>query len=324
VRYAILILLFAPIAGAQLARPGFRQLDGRWIRPAGKFELREIVSVQLSPSGRLEASFSPADAWRAKLLPGRRLVAEHALDDSLWHLMAVATAADEAEVPLTVVLLAVDELAPARDTPARPVRITLTPSQFLLRGVGRYDGAAAQVEYRSRLDGADCRLTVQIEGKGGIDVTGQSVVDLLGKRPAIVRQFLAPMLRDLSGNHLLRPRAGDVYRAFDDIQPTPEEAAAVFKLLPALGSPEPLERELADEKLQRLGPSGVLAAMRLDLSRLPPEPASRLKRHIERNSLGEIDPATARMDLYFLREARDDPDPRVRDAAREQLQLLAD
>lgn len=325
----LLILSVAATAGAQTMRPGFRQLDGRWIRPAGQFEVREIVAAQLGPAGRLEVSFQPVEAWRAKLQPGRRMVAEHALDGALWHLLAALSAPGAvgpgaAAQPLTVVLLAVDESPPAADAPPRLTRVTLTPSQALLRGIGRHDGAVTQVEYRARLDGGDCRLTVQIEGKGGLDVAGDAVTDLLAKRPAIVRQFLAPLLRDLTGNHLLRPRPGDVYRAFDAIEPTPAETARVTALLPQLNSPEPLERDLAAENLQRLGPSGVLAALRMDLARLPPEPAVRLQQYIDRNSLGDLDPAAARMDVFFLREAQDDPDPRVREAAREQLQLLAD
>jgi hypothetical protein len=326
----ILLAVGTTLSAQTFVRPGFRQLDGVWIKPAGEFEPRHVISAKLGDDGRLAVAFDPTPDWRAKLQPGRRVVAEHSIDRGLWHLMAMVAAPAAAgpgagERAMTAVLLAVDESPPVVDAPARLVRVTVTATHAQVRGVGRHDGAATIVEYRARADGGEARLTVQIQGKGGLDVVGEGLLDLLAKRPQIVRQFLGPLLRDLTGNDLLRPRPGDVYRAFDGIEPTQAEVAQLAAMLPRLNSPEPIERELAGERLQALGPGAVLAALRIDRTQLPPEVAARLQLFVRRNSLtDELDAASALADVYFLRECLKDPDPRVRDAAREQLLLLSD
>lgn len=316
-------------AAAPTPREGFRLLDGRWVRPAGTFAPHEIVDAALV-RGRLEVAFAPSADWRTRLRHGRRVVGERSdlPDRPLWHLLVVpGRSLPVAEEATTVVLIAAEDPAPAAantaDVPPRLLAVSFTADDVRLRGVGRFEGATATVEYRAKADGAAPRLTVQLQGKGGLDVNGKDLLELIAANPQAVRQFLRPLLAELSGNDLLRPRPGDFYRAFDAIEPTADELSALAALLPPLNADDPADRDRAARRLDTLGPGGVLAAMRLDYDRLTLEQAARLREYVARHSLGEIDPAVARSDVHFLREAAQDSDPRVREAARERLEELA-
>lgn len=329
-------VVFDPAAGPR-AREGFRLLDGVWVRPAGTFTPRDLLDVALV-DGRLQVAYDPSPDWRRKLRPGRRVVGERddQPDRALWHLLVaparslpIGNGAIEDDATF-VMLSAEDPLPPAgadpqRDFPPRLVAATVTQTEVRLRGLGRFEGGPAAIEYRANADGSTARLTVQLQGNAGADVTGDDLIALLSANPTSVRQFLRPLLLELSGNDLLRPRAGDFYRAFDAIEPTPAERSALAAVLPLLNADDPVDRDRATgARLDALGPGGVLAAMRADPARLSPEQAARIRAFVARHTLmPDADPAAARSDLLFLREAAQDADPRVREAARERLTELA-
>lgn len=326
-RWMVIVMLTALPAFGQTppGREGYRLVDGRWLRPTGEFHFRDIVKAEFL-AGRLSLSLEPNGDWRPKLPPNRRVLGENRDDGSLWHILTTRSAA--AVVPgsqlRVLVMLRTDERPPDRDAPPTLVRLTLTGQKALLRAVGRVEGRIAWVEYHANSDGTLPRLTVQIEGRGGIDITGDDLRDLISRRPQIVRQFLAPIVRQIAGTNLLRPRAADVYRVFDAIEPTAAEMASLQAALPGLNDDDPAARDAATRQLDELGFGGVLAALRLDAARLTPEQARRIADLIARNSLGDFDPEAARNDRLFLADALADPDPRVRAAARERLGQLTD
>ncbi|MCS7033600.1 MAG: hypothetical protein NZ561_06345, partial [Phycisphaerae bacterium] len=202
--------------------------------------------------------------------------------------------------------------------------IALAPGGIVIRADGWMEGAPAEISFHAARDGSRPRLTIALNDGRGIDITADDLGQMLQKHPALVRPFLAPVLTEIAGANLLRPRAGDVYRVFDEILPTVEEQRALAAILPQLDDEDRSVREAAARRLEQLGPSGVLVALRMDFSRLSPEQAARLADFVRRHSLGEIDPAVARADLSFLRLAAEDADPRVREAARDQIERLMD
>jgi HEAT repeat protein len=91
-------------------------------------------------------------------------------------------------------------------------------------------------------------------------------------------------------------------------------------LLPDLDSPAFPVRDSASSRLEALGPAGVLAALRADVSNLTDEQRGRLAAFIRQNRNRTFeDPAAARKDVNFLIDALEYDDPAVRAAAREQL-----
>jgi hypothetical protein len=334
--FIVVLLLCTLVAAQELpVRPGFRLHNGRWIRPAGKFEPRELVSARME-GRKLVVSYNPAAEWQPKLQVGRIVTAEHASDNRLWDMVMSVGSAPRPRVPgpgepqgpsgASLTMLSVDESLPAEpaEIPPRLVRVTVTPQNVLLRGIGRYENGEARVEYAARCDGGAARLTLHLPDRGGLDVTGDDLGEILTRQPTLTRQFLGPMLQELCGYDALKPRAGDFYRAFDDIEPTSDELAKIGNVLPALDAADPAERDRASRTLDSLGPGAVLAAMRLDLARLTPEQASRISEFVHRNTTSDVEPAAARADPILLRAALNDTDPRVREAAKDRLAELAD
>lgn len=141
--------------------------------------------------------------------------------------------------------------------------------------------------------------------------------------PDEVRRFLIPLLRKITLQPILRPGAGDVYRAFPQI-PAPSQATQrLTALLPALASPDPQRRERATADLRALGPAGALAALRYDRDALSPEQANRLAALIALHTrVGIDDPAAAARDPGFLLDCLEDDDPAVRAAAKPALEKV--
>jgi len=148
-------------------------------------------------------------------------------------------------------------------------------------------------------------------------------VQLFNEHEPQVRRYLMPLLKELAGENVLRPRAGDVYRAFTAIAPDPAITAQLKSILPDLDADAAPQRNAASAKLDHLGRVGVLAALRLDPSELSPEQRGRIDALVDRNSLWP-DPATsAATDPHFLADCLGDDDAAVRRAALAALQKLA-
>jgi len=316
--------IFRP-ADAPPPREGWRLLNGAWIRPTGGFRFAQIIHARIDDR-RLVVGISPDATWKPKLINARRIIAEAEPDRALWWMMFTQTSqlvpADRRGTAL--VLLPAVDLIGDKDGPLRLAGVTIAPGGTIIRGAGRADGRFVQVEYHADRDGRSPRLTVVTQAGRGLDFSGDDLVDLLHKNPLVVRRFLAPLLNEMTGEALLRPRPADVYRVFPEIEPTAEEVAAFATILKDLNAADADVRDSASKNLEQLRPATVLAAVRSDWSRLSPEQTTRLALFVENNSLGETDAARAQSDIEFLRALESFPDRRVRDLARDSMATFAD
>jgi hypothetical protein len=137
-----------------------------------------------------------------------------------------------------------------------------------------------------------------------------------------LRQFLLPLLREMTGTNVLRPRPGDVYRAFPSIAADEQTTRKLTALLPALDADGATERESASVQLQALGPAGILAAVRLESASLTAEQGARLDALVRDNSTTAEPQALAKRDPLFLCDCLEDPDVNVRTAALQALRSM--
>jgi hypothetical protein len=149
------------------------------------------------------------------------------------------------------------------------------------------------------------------------------LLQLRDEHPEEVCHYLIPLLRQMTGQPLLRPGAGDVYRVFTAIPADPAVTHAIESYLPALTSIDPIEREKAMKSLRELGGAGALAALRFDPDLLLPEQFNRLNALVALHSRVIVnDPAESLKDPNFLIDCFEDDDVRVRVAAKDALEKL--
>jgi hypothetical protein len=148
------------------------------------------------------------------------------------------------------------------------------------------------------------------------------LVELRASHARLVRQFLVPLLRQMTGRDPLVPGAADVYAVFEEIAPDERTAAAVRELLPQLGDPSYARRESASARLAALGPRSVCAIARMNRDELMPEVQARCAALLEAHTHRAIDDrAAARRDAVFLIDCLEFAgDDRVRWAAKSELE----
>ena len=152
-------------------------------------------------------------------------------------------------------------------------------------------------------------------------LTAADLDELRRKYPNETCWYLLPVLRQMTGQPVLRPGGGDVYRVFTDIPADPAVTKQIDQLLPRLAASDAAERDRATVALNDLGRPGALAALRYDLESLIPEQRTRLQTLIARNApLGIEDPAAAAKDPNFLIDCLEDDDPAVRSRAKALLE----
>jgi hypothetical protein len=152
-------------------------------------------------------------------------------------------------------------------------------------------------------------------------ITAPDLDELRRKHPNEACWYLLPILRQMTGQPILRPGGGDVYRVFTDIPADPAVTAQIDQLLPALAATDAQERDRATLALYALGRPGALAALRYDTESLIPEQRTRLQTLVARNApLALDDPAAAARDPNFLIECLEDRDPAVRTGAKTLLE----
>ncbi len=157
-----------------------------------------------------------------------------------------------------------------------------------------------------------------------VEARAESFARLRLERPLEFRKYLVPALANLSDLSWLLPGAADVYMAFPEISPTPDQIARVRDLLPALGDESVDVREGATRSLEAMGPAAVLVALRLDGAPLLPEQRGRLVHLVaQAHNPGYSDPASRAADPLFLADCLENDDRRVRAAAKLALERLA-
>jgi hypothetical protein len=156
-----------------------------------------------------------------------------------------------------------------------------------------------------------------------VNASATTLKQLQSEHPQEVRRYLMPMLRSLTGRHLLRPGATDVYRVFDQIRPSPQVVKQVDELLVRLESDVYAVRDQASKDLQSSGAAAVLAVLRRDTSDLSAEARNRLDLFISNHSNVPIsDVGAALKDGPFLVDCLDDEDIEVRRAGKDALERL--
>ena len=141
------------------------------------------------------------------------------------------------------------------------------------------------------------------------------------KSPDEYKRYVAPVIELLGFAGLLKPGAADVYRVFTELQPAAETDRKLLEIVAALASIDPAQRTAASKHLEKLGPAGVLAALRLDRSILTPEQSNRVDTFIRSQSSLVNDPQRQRRDPLFLVGCLEFSDPRVRQLALAELKV---
>jgi hypothetical protein len=154
------------------------------------------------------------------------------------------------------------------------------------------------------------------------EFAAQDLLQLFTEHQVEVRQYLVPLLKEACGQNPLRPRAGDVYRAFAGVPADPVAVEKLRAVLPNLDADSPAARDAASAKLKALGPAGVLAALRVDRSDLSPEQSARLDAMVDSQSIWPDPAAAARTDPRFLADCLAHDDPAVRGAALTTLRAM--
>lgn len=154
-------------------------------------------------------------------------------------------------------------------------------------------------------------------------ITASDLDELRRKHPDEACRYFLPLLRAMTGQPILRPGAGDVYRVFTDIPADVAVTHRIDALLPALGSADPAERDRATAALTALGRPGVLAALRYDADLLLPEQRTRLQNLVTKQTvLAFEDPTREAADVNFLVECLEDEDVAVRTRAKALLEQV--
>jgi hypothetical protein len=202
--------------------------------------------------------------------------------------------------------------------------VSSSPQRLYITGLrGGRIATETTLHFTQTADGA-VHLVVQ----NGADRTftqarAASLLELRSRHPGLVRQFLVPLLRQISTEDPLLPGPTEVYQVFSDISPDSTIAREVSELLPALADPDFQKREKASRALSALGPPVVCALLRLEQEDLLPEQQVRIGRLLEAGSHRAIgESAQERRDPAFLADCMEFADDRVRILARTELERL--
>jgi hypothetical protein len=197
-----------------------------------------------------------------------------------------------------------------------------------LTGSGRVGRTFVTVEYQQGRALNAARLKVERTRRPGggrplHEFTAPDLLQMWNDHQRECRMYLVPLLSVIAPReNVLRPRAGDVYRAFNDIPADAAMTRQVAALLPQLEAESPAARDAASAKIEALGPPGVLALLRMDRAEWTPEQTARLATIVQRQSTLS-DPTAWRRDIYFLTDCLDDADPAVRQAALRAVNAVA-
>ena len=195
-------------------------------------------------------------------------------------------------------------------------------------GSGRVGRTSVTVQYQQGGALNAARLKVERSRRPGVgrplhEFAAPDLLQLWNDHQRECRMYLVPLLNAIAPRqNVLRPRAGDVYRAFDEIPADAATTRQVAALLPELEAESPAARDAASAKIEGLGPAGVLALLRMDRAEWTPEQTARLATIVQRQSTLS-DPAAWRRDIYFLTDCLDDSDPAVRQAALRAVNAVA-
>jgi hypothetical protein len=142
------------------------------------------------------------------------------------------------------------------------------------------------------------------------------------KFPDEFKRYVAPVIELLGFANLLKPGPADVYRVFKELQPSAETERQLLEIVAVLGSVDPALRTVASQRLEKLGPAGVLAALRLERSILTPEQGNRIDTFVRSQSCFVNEPQRLKHDPLFLVDCLEFDDMRVRQLALADLKVV--
>ncbi len=237
--------------------------------------------------------------------------------DGSWMLVRASTgaAADPARDNISLTRYDFD---PGHDSAPYAINMNMSRARFLQINAAYGPRAPLQsLNFSQFANGVRLMIFESQNGrvKAGRNITAPTLQQLKKNAPDDVRRYLAPVLRQLTGEDFFRPGAAEVYQVFDDIPADPRVEQKIDELLPALDDPGFVEREAASKKLMGLGVPGLIAVLRLNRVDLSPEQQSRLDAIIVSYSRETVDPVSAREDVDFLLDCLSYPDLVVRQHA---------
>ena len=204
----------------------------------------------------------------------------------------------------------------APDEPGAFNRYSLSSdgSNVMVAGAQMYGHVSTQQSIAASQGEQSVRITWRIEAnrweRRAIELA--ALDDFATRAPNAWSEYLLPVLRRLGA---ARP-AGDVYRVFDTIAADPSVVTAIGPLVARLGSDDPAARDAATAALRAMGPSAIIACLRIDTDVLSPEQATRLAGLYATDGWVHLsDVEGARRDPAFLTSCLEDSDPAVRRAA---------
>jgi hypothetical protein len=297
------------------SRPGWVVVDGRFAQPQGNFTLNELIRFDNSDN-RFRILSNVTDRAEPLLRHNRIALVTLIGSDFAWRITRLPAAAKDAHAsdPDRLLIAAVQDTVKP-DEKIRLTKIDVQTAQQVVQAVFVRD---FEVKLITIVFGKDfVELAVGLtEAHTDVLVRSTTARQLKIEHPTEVRDYLAPVMRQLSGGRSpLAPTAGDVYRAFPDLPLDPASEKAVRQILPRLANPEPAVRQKASTELMDLGPRGVQAAMKLDPNTLQPEAADRIAAFIATNTTDARPPDELRKDSEFLLDCLTDSDANVRAAA---------
>jgi hypothetical protein len=301
---------------SKYVRPGWRLVDGGWVRPQGKVSLAELFGVVTENDTHLLVA-RPATRIEPMLRNWRTSVVEVDGSDYAWKMSCAGRQWDACRTDATHHL----QLVAVTDKQLRLTLVRITPQNAVVQAaVIDADDVPRSILLVLSREMAELAIAPLGEAKTDLIYRARTTRELLRDHPEPAREYLVPMLQRLaSGSPILQPAAGDVYRVFNDLSPDPLVLETVKKIIPDLSNRDPSVRDRASRELASLKRPGVLAAMRIDRDKLPPESADRLTGFITDNT---HDPRTSEQllgDDVFLADCLADPDPRVRKRAEQLL-----
>lgn len=328
IRPLLLVLLcVATIADAQVRpstpavprvprREGWRLVDGLWVRPEGTLLFEDLVRID--DSGEQLRLIAKPSKRVEQLLRGNRIaVTEIAGSPLAWKMSLAGRTWNDDRTGGTQNLVAVAAMDDAVTGPVPLItKIEVRPDAVVVQGVWKVDDThAIQAIVLLGPDYTELAAMPAGELRPTFIARAGTAREMLNEHPLEGRQFMLPLLRPLTrGRNPLQPAAGDVYRAFHEITADGALEKQVDDLIPQLASRDSSERNAARTRLHALGRLGVQAALKVDRSALPPEPAAALEDYIRRNTSDPRQPADLLADRFFLSDCMTDPDPRVAQA----------
>jgi len=318
------IPIFAAPPTSQPARPGYRLVDRQWISTTRIDSWQKLLSVTIV-EGQLQFSLAPEKKLQPQFTGGRRVAAEVGDSPLVWVLSYSDFNAGNSSARGTYLRGVGLPAAPVSDDHYRLSAVLIEPTGAIIRGEGKINNRNISCEVRQ--DRVKSFLSVRIvdqtagEQPRGLQANAVDIRMLLLEHGDAMQIYVVPLLNELAGSQILRPRAADVYRVYPDIPATPRGHADLAVILQALSDRDPMVRRQAETQLDASGDEVVLAAMRATGLNAPQEAA--VRRFLSRRQL-LLDTQIERMreELSYQIDLLDFDDRVVRERAKHKIELI--